>query len=411
MRFIPPEISRFWDDGTDFLDVVLTEKVASTPYLRGLLSGLTGCTGGQTERVYANFFQFILDKTTHGYVDEEILMNQSAGLYHADLNFYVSDSQYTRAARVASKYLSPLMLNAVRDRSFKFLPFFDFSKFDGTCPKPAKPIVLNFAVAMSGAAGVLEIFDLMDKAYAGGRDVTLQINTPSDLTVFEQVHQIPDKYKHAVWTRNISYDEWVKWLRSGHIFLFDASEGEISASIVTQQMLRQIGVFHKGRYWQGDYVFPDYPYLYSNPLEGAAILRHLIDNYHSKEVQEVIDKQINFLRIVYAKQGNADALIDKVVETLVRKKLRTIKSVAFRLMEEFTKGKNLISWVELVKHVKESSDKGIQINKTGARYGRSPGVYRDALLLLGFADVGGSGGALFQRVGASIQDLVTMKML
>tara|TARA_B100000809_G_C15089256_1_gene512572 strand:+ start:304 stop:1758 length:1455 start_codon:yes stop_codon:yes gene_type:complete len=411
MRYVEPKLAQFWDDGENFIDIVISDKMPSMGYLKGFLSGLTGCVGGQSERLYVSLVQFVLSKHLHGYVDEHILMAQSEGLIHSDLIFYQCDSQLDRLKREAMKYVAPSQLLSALGRSERAIPVADFDSLPKPSEKQAEPIIMNYAVGMNANYHIEELFNIMDGVYKGGRNVELQINTPSDVMIWEEVHDIPKKYSHARWTRNLPYAEWIEQIQRGHLFMYDSEAGDVSATILTQQLLGQIGLFRSGRYWEKDYIFDGYPYVFSNNKQASVLIRHLVDNYFSDEIQGVIRQQIEFIHAKYDRQNNPSHLVETMVEALVARKKRAKGSISYRLLKKYAEGKSLISWKELVKFMRAESEKNISINKATGRYGRSPGVWRDAMILMGFSDVGAEGGTLFQRQGDSIDDLHEMRLL
>lgn len=294
MTWLPGEIiKRFAEMGGDlYIDALLTDKTVAVPYFREALHTWTeNGTGGITIAVVDRFF---LREVEHNYQQEGWYRDQAFGHASADLICWTTKNVQTDAMNAAKKWLSFSEIKKMREKSI-----FSYSSLDIERMKPFiverdpnDPVrVVNYAYALSSGYKWQDNLEMFDYLFArGNRNVKILVTTA---TLMEGI--FPERWSNYMEIhQGLPRNEFWKKISTAHAFVHLPQYVQLSQSVLEQQMLGIVGVF-PNRPWAYDMTYPGYPYIGKDKVEMGGMLRHVIDNYFTDEVQDVIKKQREFI--------------------------------------------------------------------------------------------------------------------
>lgn len=378
----PTELVDYFNEleGEKYIDAVLTDKALLIPFLKSQLYTFT--RNGCSQIPVGWIDQFFMRPTEHSYMQEHHIRSQIWGFAEADFLVWASDNVKMDALGVARKYVAPSVLKAMREKSFNWFSAADIHRLDGllTHEKRQDKVVLNYAYATNDAYKYKDVFEILNRVYEGGRDVDILVTTSSKGSI------IPQRFKQSNVTIHnaLAQDEFFeKVAKEAHVFLYMPDYSELSQSVLEQQYLGLVGIFpHKQ--WAKDTTYEGYPYLAANKIELEAMLRHVVDNYWTDEVQDVIKRQRQYILEEFDATHLAQNIYDKMSALIEPAgKLWKTKDT----LEELFADRDEVDYQTWVTAIKEGTNMGYDMdNMPVARYGLGKNLFRRLMWDIGFED-------------------------
>ena len=293
--WMPSEVvKRFAEmDGDLYVDAVITDKPTSLPWLKSALHTWSENGTGGIKVIYLD--RFSLREREHTYMMDDFFIAQTAGLASADMIVWATQNVFDDALATAKKFLSFSLLKQLRDKSRFLYSSLDTALVESFAvdrdPKDPQRIV-NYAYGLTSGYKWDENLEVFDYLFArGNRDIKVLVTTSS-----AGAGVLPERYtKYMDVHTGLPQAEFWRTIAKAHAFIHLPNYVQLSQSVIEQQLLGLVGVFpDKG--WVRETVYKGYPYIGKGMGELNGMLRYVIDNYFSPEVQDVIAKQKAFLR-------------------------------------------------------------------------------------------------------------------
>lgn len=396
----PNELVDYFNEleGEKYIDAVLTDKALLIPFLKSQLYTFT--RNGCSQIPVGWIDQFFMRPTEHSYMQEHHIRSQIWGFAEADFLVWASDNVKQEAFAVARKYVSPSVLRDIINKSYNWFSAADIQRLNKYLDRPKRKdkIVLNYAYATNDAYKYKEVFEILNRVYEGGRDVEILVTTSSKASI------IPKRFKESnvtIYNALPQEEFFEKVATQAHVFLYMPDYSELSQSVLEQQYLGLVGIF-PNKQWAKDTTYPGYPYLANNKDELEMYIRHVVDNYWSDEVQEVIRKQREFILERFDATNLALNIYDHMSKIIqpVNKLWRTKKDLnkLFWNYDEI----DYDTWVHVIK---EGTSMGYDMNNMPvARYGLAKNVFRRLMWDIGFIDTCDRPVPHFKRVARVEED-------
>lgn len=284
--------------GTHYFDVIMNEK----PSLAPMLKKLSSFHVKSKSRIVPilNRDQMIVQEKWFKNAQQEELLEVFGWLTAPTI--FQSDHQLLEAVGVARKYLLPIHVERLKNKSLVYplgVDCDDIDRINGDISYPAVDendgeVVINYSHKLFMEQKFLDSLKIMDSIFAGGRKVKLQIVTgssPMKMSMIKGARQ----YKYMDIHGRSNREQFLRLSKQAHVFISNSYYEDFSATVVEQLYSGVIPVL-LNKPWSR-YLLPEgYPYLFNTPDEGNMMIRYVVDNY--KEVadewrQKIVDKVRN----------------------------------------------------------------------------------------------------------------------
>ena len=370
--------------GRYFLDAVIVDKPEVLVTLKNFF--VSPYTSSCVPPIFVANTQYAIGADVHKKFQDSLFMAQSAGLAQADVITFVNENSMERALKYCRKHLAPSYTKQIMERSHFYLNGVNIARVEAykVPEKPASPMTVSYGYGMNRVYQFEELFEIFDKLFCSGRDVQVLVNTNSggvfgwDWGKYE---------KHFKIRMDCSQDEFFKTIAPAHAFLFMAKEFEMSYSACEKHLLGLVGVYLDSPRVR-NIVYKGYPYIGKNPLQLATILRHVLENYHSEEVQEVQRKQVEFIKKKYDGVHNAYELCARIEEAVQKRDDEYGRQFRGKklLLHEIFKNEKEVTYDQFLQKIKDGTENGIDIRHNYGRYALSKSVWRHVMTQIGFVD-------------------------
>lgn len=394
-------IQRFSEmEGDLYIDAVLTDKPAMVGFLKTILHTWSENSLGYIP--VGLFERFFVRPDQHSWSPDHYRRSQCYGLALADRVYWTVPHAAAAAFDLAKNYLPFADIKRLREKSMTAFGPVDFDELDPfliqrDANNPQR--IVNYAYGLTATYRVQDTFDMMDYLYArGNRDVRILVTTASKSF---GVSDVPAHYKQYM-DMNYALPQHEFWRKAAqaHAFIHMPSFCQISAAVMEQQYLGQIGVL-PDKAWARDVVYKGYPFLGKGVAEMQGMLRYVLDNYFSPEIQAIIVKQRAFLRATYDPKILALKLYDDLKAT-VGTGLYGSRGTLCAVFAEMWKDKkigDLITFDEWKTRTKKETRIHFDVEDMPlAMQGTSKNRFRRVMLEIGFEDVYDEDMPTFRRV-------------
>jgi hypothetical protein len=386
MTEIQEEYFKLFSDfgGKYYLDAVVCDKPEILLPLKNYFSSpyRTSCV----PPVMVANVQYALGADTHKKFMDSLFMAQSAGIAQADVISFVNENSQARAMKYARQHLAPTYVKHIMDNSYHYLNGVNIERVEGfrLAEKPKEPLTVSYGYGLNRVYQFEELFEIFDKLFCSGRNVKVLINSNSasafnfDFSKYE---------KHFQVSLDCPQDEFYKMIAPAHAFLFMAKEFEMSYSACEKHLLGLIGVYLDSPRVR-NIVYKGYPYIGKTKLELATILRFVLENYYTDEVQEVQRKQVEFIKAKYHGINNGRQYDMRIREAVQRREeyyAQTFDGKKLLLHEIFKNEKDL-TYAQFKEKIEKGTTNGIDIEHNYGRYALSRTVWRHCMEQIGFMD-------------------------
>jgi hypothetical protein len=393
-------MKRFAEMGGDlYADVILTGKASLIPYLNQALR--TWGKGGTGMMKTAWLNQFFMRRQEHNYLRPEYFRDQVFGLASSDANLWIGEHILKEGLEQAKDYLSFAEVKRLKEKSHLTYWPINVARLDQFQAErdPNEPRVVSFAYALAQAYNPEETLEISDYLFArGNRNIRILVTTPSLID-----SRVPERFKQYMEIhKGLPQDQFFKKIATAHAFVILRRDMELQPSVIEQQYLGLVGVFQDRAYMDA-HVYKGYPFIGKDKREIQGMLRYVLDNYFTPEIQEVIEKQREFIRQrfgVPAVAKNVGTILNGLVTTNPLGKLgwgvktmlaETFKNVKVGEILEFD------DWCDRLKA--GSTMKYDPRDMKPVRYGLSKNRFRRAMLEIGYEDLCDGPVPRFKKVG------------
>lgn len=296
MVFMPTEVMELFNatSGKYAVDLILTDKQRISLWLKMMVnSGIRSPSGDIPIVTMSQFQTGSVENGENIPHSEEFFYSQILGWY-AGWNLWQCPQHLKDAIKLSNKYAKPHVVDRIIKRSHK--GWVTLVSVDRLRPylseeKSKDEIVVHYGSRMGSTYYFHDVFHDIDRLYQAGRPVKLLITSPSvsaGASGGKELKRLSDSRANMEVVIPCKQEEFYRRAAQAHVSLWIAPHSGPSLSIREQAYLGQVIVApRRGVY---ELMFPDYPYLYSSVAERQFILRHVVENYWSDEVQEVIAK-------------------------------------------------------------------------------------------------------------------------
>lgn len=302
--------------GKYMVDIVACDKATVIPAMR-MGSEFWINTGG-APRAYVSKAPFIFDSDAISSLYPHLDIMQSLGYAQSDVVLWMSEGDFERGMGIASKYLSPALL----DRAYRskhlggFLANFALTKSFELDPmaKPRSPKTISWGYGLNSEYHCKEVLEEYAKISRADSDVRVLITT-SSRRPNPAVSRLVGSGEFEVYFA-LPQAEYFRKLREAHVFVYHVTRPATApSSVMEQQIMGLVGVFPRSDKVPSC-LFDGYPYLFRTKKEMNHLVRYLLDNYFENEVQEVIKKQKEYLLSKFDPVEDSKIIYDRLTSIL-----------------------------------------------------------------------------------------------
>lgn len=400
---LPPEIAQYFDlvQGKYFFDCLFCEKPS---VLTQLFGAVQLWTRSRPHKVVVANFHYTLDADREVRLLPCIEMNQVVNAVEADIFQFGStgkciDSwgQYLDKLR---KYVAPhIVKDAIaKPRWVKMSSNIEelqakFATWDG---KKDPKFTVQFGCSLNTLFSFERLYKALERFRMTERDFRFKITTPAmssgRLSLDPSWCDI-----HVACPRPRFFDLSL----GSHCFIIwpDAPAGINHGGVNEMARLGVLPLFHASSMpYPWCEKMQNYQFVFKGESELLALLKWVKKNYDSPAVKLAIKSNQEMLDAVYTGEGSYEYKID-YIEKEFRERIK--KTPPFCPMREvLTKLPDRMTMAELVTHVKETSDTGIDLDKLiGARpyFVGTKDDIRLAMFERGYQDVGDPETVIFEK--------------
>ncbi len=274
--------------GKFFYDVIVTDRVLATAYLRMKLFLPYPKTPAATLPPIYNAFHYIFSPKNSpggaGYWHYEVAA--AAGMVGA-YNLFGGKAEEDMVKHSVRRWMSPDVVRTVFSKKRK-LPYLSWFTLDSLDPyrlsleerRKVRPFTFNYAHAETELYKFPKFIQRVAKMAARGRDMRLLITATTSLKNYESIER-----HHLTWPGVDHYSglprlEFYSKLRGAHAFFCERRSGEVNPSNLEQIYLGLIPIL-PNLPWARQIVPEGYPYIYDNPGELERMIREVQSTYYT----------------------------------------------------------------------------------------------------------------------------------
>ncbi len=271
-------------------------------------------------------------------------------------NFFFSDFSRRKARENALLYCSPSMVKQFDDHSHVFPVAFDSTELKHyVSPVKEDKMSFYFGGRFTASKGGEVIAKHYDYLYQFGRDIRIKITTPSKSNrrlqkfLSEQGQEMEIYY-------GLSQPEAWRVMSSCHISIYHQSLKMFPAA-PWEQLYGGLVVMFRDYGHEKDILPPDYPFLYKDRVDAAAMVRWIMENY------EEAKSMIEYVKPWIEEHVDRRVMMNRMLALLREHTARPYKEK--RIVGDVMFGKNEIGWDQLVAGIKNKADNpGLVFGKT-----------------------------------------------
>lgn len=309
--FLPAAIMDLFNtcDGEYHVDLILSDKQRIAVWIELLLNDQIRAVPSGVPIV--NFTQYPVNREGRlEHYGEAFEFAQVLGWYNG-WNMWGSRVDYEDCLKAARKYASPRVVRRIMDRSFHDVQtVIACDRISGySKEKPRDEIRINYASRFGTHYEFEELFEEVDLLYKAGRPVKLVVTSPS-LVPGRVGSRVLNELEERKQSFEVHYrcpqEEFYGHASQCHVALWRIKQASAFLTLREQVFMGQAVVIPDGPTYREQ--LPDYPYMYRDTKEMRVMLRHVVDNYWSEEVQNVVAKYRQYVQDRYDVKGRMDAL-------------------------------------------------------------------------------------------------------
>lgn len=394
MSLFPAYLDQFREsDGKYYVDVVVCDKpMVSAAILDHLKSYTTNGSGGI---LLVNLHQFIVDSKINTFVHSHSFCSIVMGMAVADLNVFSLESDKNRMKAEERNYLSPAMIRKINDSSLLSLGGVDVEKVERfLSDERNEKFTVNWGYAYTNGYQVDKVFGEIDMLFRSGRDIEIIATSPGgkgSLIDFE-------RFNYFTFMEKVPQEKFWEIISKCHAFVYMAWQGELSYSVLEQQILGLVGVFINKEYIEG-MLYPEYPFIAKSHEEIAVYLRQIYENYESEWIQEVIEKQRQWVKDHFNIESRNKVVFEEIqsrYESLIDSYRNKSEPVQQLFQEIFDDGP--IDHDTWISEVKEKSESKMNMLDNGGRFDQSKNRFRRLMQVAGYIDDGQEEMPVFRKI-------------
>jgi hypothetical protein len=357
---------------------------------------MTGGTGGF---VVVNLHQFVLDKKANAFVHEHTLAETTMGMSIADLNAFTLNSDKVRMKTESRKFLFPSMVKKIEENSLISMGGVDIERVEKfASDEKYEKFTVNWGFAYTMGYRIDKVFEEIDMLFRSGRDIDVIATSPGSRghgTIVDW-----ERFNYFTFMEKVPQEEFWKVISKCHAFVFMPDATELSYSVLEQQFLGLVGVFIDKDYLEG-LLYPGYPFVAKNHEEIALYLRRIYENYEDLYVQEVIDKQRQWVRDNFDIEDRNNQIFNKMREKYEELRI-SYSDKAEKVQKMFRDifgvyDGQTIDHEMWVKEVKEKSESKMNMLDCGGRFDQTKNKFRRLMQMAGYRDLCGSEDPVFKK--------------
>lgn len=357
--------------GRRFYDVVLTDKILSTVYLKAMLTPDAGYAGLRVP--YYNLFQFVFSEMNGSQsaknpkFEELQALSSTCGynMFHGPWERQMAESSARKFLSHSAQRKAYNPDNIIYGLCGISCERMDEFVVDIEDRRKSTPFCINYAHAESSIYSYTDFLKRMYK-FQVGRKVRLLLTVTSGSVV-----EIDDElYAWDIVERYVGLPQsrFFDKIRSAHIFVVEYRKGETSLSNLEQLYLGLVGILPDVE-WCRAMVPSDYPYFYRNQAQLESMIRVLYDTYWTDpSIPDLMRRVREHIKVRYNCISGARRLA-KHAESVITNMISKENFPAFVDILDKVVGdkRDYISYEEWKEAIQKNSANHLNIESFGAR--------------------------------------------
>lgn len=364
--YVPEEIiSRFYGEDSEglFLDMVFNPKLRAAPYIASMLDNPLA------ESIPIVSFTYFVTSTKEAYyksINPHFEKTQYQGLSCSYVS-YDTDELHQRIISEASRFLS---ISEIRDAERRRLPNTGTINVQRVLDASSKSerskdeMLIQYSGRLSSSMSSDTVFEAFESLYSFGRDVKIVVTSQGSSGRFgRRIFSQLDERGISV-EKNFDCPQEKFWEISGrcHVTFSPSKHGEFFNARLEQIVAGVVPIIRRSEFQKA--LWKDYPFSYSTKAELDCVLRFVVENYWSDDVQVPFKKLRDMVIETYDVGAVVSKLAPKVLDIVSENRSSVAKggsSLFLAAQAIINIKKPSFSYEEFADSIKETSATGIDV--------------------------------------------------